>query len=63
MDKKSNESVESEGPVVRETTLDLKIKFGPQREENDKMKGLRQHNAIRTSKYTWYTWAPLSLLF
>lgn len=63
LNKKSNESEISDGPVVRETALDLTIKFGADREENDKLKGLKQNNSIRTSKYTWYTWAPLALLF
>ena len=40
---------------------DIELWFGAHLEENKKIRG--GSNGIRTSKYTWYSWAPLSLLF
>lgn len=41
---------------------DMSVNFGEKQPENKQIK-FGHSNSIRTSKYTWYSWAPLSLLF
>ncbi|CAI2370023.1 unnamed protein product [Moneuplotes crassus] len=59
MQKSEVEKINTEGKE-EESFQRMEVCFGKEKEEHNHRK---VKNSVRTSKYTWITWAPLSLLY